>query len=90
MIMFESDEQFVKDFYGLNEDERIRLVQDLKHLAGDTSGPLLFMGPCEKIRKEFLKAWNCTPVDIFGDCSGMPKPTLKRRAFIISGLLGRA
>lgn len=78
MIMFESDEGFVDYFNGLTEEEKLRLVQDLKSLA-NAQGPLLFLGPCEKIRGEFLKAWNCTPVDVFGDCSKLPRPLLKRR-----------
>ncbi|MGC8601322.1 MAG: hypothetical protein ACP5GO_03690 [Thermoprotei archaeon] len=76
MIIIESDENFVKDFYRMNDEEKMRLVQDLKQLAGMNKGPLLFMGPCEKIREEFMKAWNCTPVDIFGDCSKLPRPAL--------------
>ncbi|MFP3220054.1 MAG: hypothetical protein RXR41_02770 [Candidatus Marsarchaeota archaeon] len=79
MIIFESDEEFVDDFNKMSEEEKLSLIQDLKGLAGCENGPLLFYGPCERLRVQFMSLWNCTPVDVFGESANPPKPTLERR-----------
>jgi len=77
MIVFDGNEDFVKNFKGMAREEKMCLVNRLKELAGHDHGPLLFLGPCNQIREEFLSLWNCTPVDIFGDSSPLPHPQVK-------------
>jgi len=79
MIIFDSDEEFVNGFKRMSEQEKLALVQDLKQLAGINRGPLLFYGPCERVRLDFMRLWNSTSVDVFGDSSNLPRPSLAKQ-----------